>query len=127
MPDVKICNLDLIAPVQKRELILNGKTYEVEPLSVAKFIEFNQIRQKVGSGDSLEEGLKLMKEMIKAGIPSMTDQVMDAMSLAHLQLVVAFINDEIPDDVLNGKASEKNDKNEEEQEEGDKAENESGN
>ena len=37
MADVKVCNLDLIAPITKRELVLNGAKYAVEPLTVEKF------------------------------------------------------------------------------------------
>lgn len=125
MPDVKICNLDLIAPIQKRELVLGGKTYEVEPLSVQMYIEFTQLRQKIGNDSGIEEGVALTKKMIKSAIPSMTDDVIDRLTLAHLQLIVAFINDEIPDEVLSGEALKKNEK--EEEKEGATAENNQGN
>lgn len=125
MPDVKICNLDLIAPIQKRQLVLGGKTYGVEPLSVQMYIEFTQLRQKIGDDSGIEEGVALTKKMIKSAIPSMTDDVIDRLTLAHLQLIVAFINDEIPDEVLSGEALKKNEK--EEEKEGATAENNQGN
>lgn len=127
MADVKICNLDAIAPIQKRKLILNGQEYEVEPLSVKKFIEFAQIRQKINADASLNEGLDLAREMIKSAIPSMPPEVMDAMTIPHLQLIIAFINDEIPEDVLNGETSKKNNKKVKAKEEGANAEDKSGN
>lgn len=125
MADVKICNLDLIAPVQKRELILGGKTYQVEPLSVQMYIEFTQLRQKIDADSTIEEGLKMTREMIKAAVPEMTDEIIDKLSLPHLQLIVAFINDEIPEEVLSGEALKNNDKKEEK--EGATAETDSGN
>lgn len=125
MPDVKICNLDLIAPIQKRELVLGGATYEVEPLSVQMYIEFTQLRQKIGNDSGIEEGVALTKKMIKSAIPAMTDDIIDRLTLAHLQLIVAFINDEIPDEVLSGEALKKNEK--EEEKEGATAENNQGN
>lgn len=123
----KVCNLDLIAPVQKRELVINGKTFEVEPLSVQMFIEFNQMRQSLTDEKAgIEQGLLITKKMIKKAIPTMPEKLIDGMSINHLQLVVAFINDEIPDEVLKREAHEnKNDK--EEKEEGANAETESGN
>ena len=125
MADVKICNLDLIAPVQKRELILGGKTYQVEPLSVQMYIEFTQLRQKIDADSTIEEGLKMTREMIKAAVPEMTDEIIDKLSLPHLQLIVAFINDEIPEEVLSGEALKNNNKKEEK--EGATAETDSGN
>lgn len=127
MADVKICNLDAIAPIQKRKLILNGQEYEVEPLSVKKFIEFSQIRQKISAEPSIEEGLDLARGMIASAIPSMPSEVMDAMTINHLQLVIAFINDEIPEDVLKGQSPKNTKKKAKEEQEGDKAENKSGN
>ena len=125
MPDVKICNLDLIAPIQKRKLVLGGATYEVEPLSVQMYIEFTQLRQKIGNDSGIEEGVALTKKMIKSAIPAMTDDIIDRLTLAHLQLIVAFINDEIPDEVLSGESLKKNEK--EEEKEGATAENNQGN
>ena len=124
MPDVKICNLDLIAPIQKRKLVLGGVTYEVEPLSVQMYIEFTQLRQKIGSDSGIEEGVALTKKMIKSAIPAMTDDIIDRLTLAHLQLIVAFINDEIPDEVLSGEALKNQNK---EEKEGATAENKQGN
>ena len=128
MADIKICNLDLIAPVKKRELVIGGKTFAVEPLTVAKFIEMNQLRQSINDKSSLEEGLNLMKKMVRASVPEMTEEFMDTLPLGHLQLIVSFINDEIPDEVLNAKAQENKKKEEEkEEEEGSEAEDKSGN
>ena len=124
MSEVKICNLDLIAPIQKRELVLGGMTYEVEPLSVQMYIEFTQLRQKIGTDSGIEEGVALTKKMIKSAIPAMTDDIIDRLTLAHLQLIVAFINDEIPDEVLSGEALKNQNK---EEKEGATAENKQGN
>ncbi len=106
MAVTKICNLDLIAPVAPRQIVLSGVSYDVLPLSVAKFIEFGQMREKISASSSVEEGLKLTMALIKAAIPSLPDDVLNSMSLGHLQLVVAFINDEIPEEVLAGKPVE---------------------
>ena len=105
MAVTKICNLDLIAPVAPRQIVLSGVSYDVLPLSVAKFIEFGQMREKISASSSVEEGLKLTMALIKAAIPSLPDDVLNSMSLGHLQ-VVAFINDEIPEEVLAGKPVE---------------------
>ena len=125
MADVKICNLDLIAPVQKRELIIGGTHFEVEPLTVARFIEFMQVRQKIADDTSLEEGFKLMKEMVRSAIPSMSEELIESLPINQLQLVVSFINDEIPEEILSGEALKNNDKKEEK--EGATAETDSGN
>ena len=126
MAEMKICNLDLIAPVQKRQLVLNGNAYEVEPLTVQKFIEFTQLQQSIKAETSITEGLAIMKKIIHAAIPSMSEDIMDRMTVSHLQLVVAFIRDEIPDEILNGKSPKNSKKKAEKEEEGDKAEDKSG-
>lgn len=127
MANIKICNLDLIAPAPARELVLGGVTYKVEPLTVEKFVEFNQLRQSIGADSSLQEGLKVAKGIIKSSIPEMSEEIMDRMTIAQLQLVVAFINDEIPEDVLTGAQTPENNNKKEEKEEGAKAEDNSGN
>lgn len=101
MSNVKICNLDVIAPVQPRELVINGASYKVVPLTVGRFIELNQMRQNMGKTSTIEESLKEVMKLIKVGVPEISQEVLDSMSVAQLQLVLSFIYDEIPESVLN--------------------------
>lgn len=98
--NVKICNLDLIAPITKRELVIGGTSYEVEPLSVMKFIEFAKARQGLSASTSIEDAVKVMMELIVSAIPSMDKAVLEALPIMQLQTVLAFVADEIPDEAL---------------------------
>ena len=102
MENVKICNLDILAPVQKRQIILGGQTYPVETLTVNSFIEFNKARLDI-SKNSLEEGFKMAQALIKSMVPAISQEVLDALTPAQLSKLIAFIGDEIPDDEISGK------------------------
>ena len=105
--NVKVCNLDLIAPVHKRELVIGDKHYDVVPLTVQKFIEFTKAREGITASSSLEDGVKLMMKLIESAVPDLEEELLNAMTLNQLQTIVAFINDEIPDEVLTkGEAAE---------------------
>ncbi len=103
--NVKICNLDLIAPITKRELVINNVTYEVEPLSVLKFIEFAKARQGLSASTSIEDAVKVMMELIVSAIPSMDRKVLESLPIMQLQTVLAFVADEIPDEALKPKVA----------------------
>lgn len=103
--NVKICNLDLIAPITKRELVIGDKTYAVEPLSVMKFIEFAKARQGLSATTSIEDAVKVMMELIMGAIPTMEREVLEALPIIQLQTVLAFVADEIPDEALTPKVA----------------------
>lgn len=101
MSDLKICNLDVIAPIQPRQLVVGGKEYAVEPLTTARFVELNQSRQSLAKIDSIEESLKAMIVLIRKFIPKIPEKTLEMMSIQQLQLTLAFVADEIPESVLN--------------------------
>lgn len=107
MSNVKICNLDLIAPVQNRELRIAGQSYEVLPLSIERFIELQQLRQSVSVDDDVIVSIEKFKQAIKSSVPSIPDEILGAFTVEQLQVVVAFVFDEIPDSVLNPKPKKK--------------------
>lgn len=106
MENVKICNLDILAPVQKRQIILGGQSYPVETLTVNSFIEFNKARLDISKSNGLEEGFKMAQALIKSMVPTISQEVLDALTPAQLSKLIAFIGDEIPDDELSGKTTE---------------------
>ena len=101
--NVKICNLDLIAPITKRELVIGDKTYRVKPLSVKKFIELTKMRQSVTAETSLEDAVKMMIDMVSGMVVGLEREVIESLPFAQLQTIVAFINGEIPDEDLEPK------------------------
>lgn len=108
MSEVKICNLDVIAPVQKRELILGGKTFEVLPLSVERFIEITIKRREVMETNDLTKGFEITKEAIRLAIPSFDDEVFKLLSMEQMGLIMDFILDTLPEDKLVKEEAKKN-------------------
>ena len=100
MSEAKICNLDVIAPIQKRELILGGVSYEVLPLSVERFIEITMKRREMMEAKSLEKGFEVAKEAIRLAIPNFSDEVFALISMEQMGLIMDFILDTLPEDKL---------------------------
>ena len=92
MENVKICNLDILAPVQKRQIILGGQTYPVETLTVNSFIEFNKARLDI-SKNSLEEGFKMALDIIRLHLDGKTDQEIAAILCLRTDYVRQFLVD----------------------------------
>lgn len=115
MSDVKICNLDVIAPVQQRELVLNGKTFEIKPLSVQLYIKLKQYQVEMAKSTKFDEGYEISKKAIKAACPSFDDSLFDMLTMQQLSMIMAFIIDELPDEKLKAEAPEQatNDKKDE--------------
>lgn len=98
--NIKICNLDVIAPVAKRELVLNGKTYEVKPATVARFIELSQLKKKQQESKDIESAIEIARTIIKKWVPEIDDNMLEQITMEQMQLIFAFISDELPEDML---------------------------
>lgn len=107
MSNLKICNLDIIAPVQKRELVLSGKTYEVLPLSVERFIDLQMKRQEMVQSTDLAKTFDIAKSMIKVAIPTLEDGVFSLLTMEQMSYLTDFILDNLPDDKLVSESEKK--------------------
>lgn len=107
MSNLKICNLDIIAPVQKRELVLSGKTYEVLPLSVERFIDLQMKRQEMVQSTDLAKTFDIAKSMIKVAIPTLEDNVFSLLTMEQMSYLTDFILDNLPDDKLVSESEKK--------------------
>lgn len=107
MSNLKICNLDVIAPVQKRELVLSGKTYEVLPLSVERFIDLQTKRQEMVQSTDLAKTFEIAKSMIKVAIPTLEDNVFSLLTMEQMSYLTDFILDNLPDDKLVSESEKK--------------------
>lgn len=107
MSNLKICNLDIIAPVQKRELVLNGETYEVLPLSVERFIDLQMKRQEMVQSTDLAKTFDIAKSMIKVAIPTLEDNVFSLLTMEQMSYLTDFILDNLPDDKLVSESEKK--------------------
>lgn len=107
MSNLKICNLDVIAPVQKRELVLSGKTYEVLPLSVERFIDLQMKRQEMVQSTDLAKTFEIAKSMIKVAIPTLEDNVFSLLTMEQMSYLTDFILDNLPDDKLVSESEKK--------------------
>lgn len=101
MGNLKICNLEMVAPTLNRQLVVGDKTFEVKTMTVEDFIELNLLRQQIGEAD-MKEGLELMIKLVQYSVPGLPVEVVRNMSLAQLQIVIRFIFDELSDDELKG-------------------------
>ena len=101
---MKILNLDKLAKKEGRELVIFGKTYAVDGMTVANFIETTRAAEALAGETSLVKQVEATIEMISRSVPSIEKAELQKLELPQLQAIVAFIRG---DDVEGVESSEK--------------------
>ena len=95
---MKVLNLDQIEKAN-RTLVLNGKTYDVPPMSVENFITTTRKsaemskREDMTIADQIEETV----EMIARSIPTIDKKILTSISLEYLEKIMSFVRDDAPE------------------------------
>lgn len=97
----KLLNIDTIAPLADREIVLNGEHYKVKETSVQLFLEVAEFEKKNANIDSLQGQVQAMIDLIKKFIPDLPEEVLMRATLDQLGLMVRFIRNDVDDDELN--------------------------
>jgi len=88
---MKVLNLDKFAGVEKRQLVIAGKTFEVPPMNVDNFIKTTKAAEGLREVEDLSVQIEATIEMILRSVPGMAYDDLGGLELAQLQAIVAFI------------------------------------
>lgn len=97
----KVLNLDDVAAPPK-QFVYQGETHEVKQLSVAGYMEVTKIIEKVQEQAEAEtddnvmselEQFGMMKRVIQLTVPTMTDELINSMTLPQLMALSEFVKE----------------------------------
>jgi hypothetical protein len=88
---MKVLNLDKVAPMQQRKLVLAGVSHVVNEMTVANFIETTRVAEKMANETSVATQIEETVEMIIRTVPTATKEVLGTLSLEQLHVIAAFI------------------------------------
>lgn len=91
---MKVLNLDKLARKEGRELVIFGKTYPVDGMTVANFIETTRAAEALAGETSLVKQVEATIDMIARSVPSIDKSELAKLELAQLQAIVKFIRGE---------------------------------
>jgi hypothetical protein len=107
---MKILNLDKFASQEKRQLVIAGKSYPVDEMTVENFIETTRAAEKLAGEVSIATQVEATIDMICRSVPTVDRNVLGRMSLPALQTIVVFVRGddvegvEIVEEDIKGKA-----------------------
>lgn len=96
---MKILNLDKLAKKEGRELVVFGKTYAVDGMTVSNFIETTRVAELLAGETSLVKQVEATIDMISRSVPSIEKSELAKLELTQLQAIVKFIRGESVDGV----------------------------
>lgn len=89
---MKVLNLDKFAVKQEqRKLVIGGKEYVVEPMTVENFIITTKAAESMQDRASVSEQVEATIDMIARSVPTIDRAVLNGLSLEQLQAIVAFV------------------------------------
>lgn len=88
---MKVLNLDKLTKKEGRELVIFGKTYPVDGMTVANFIETTRVAEQLASEVSLVKQVEATIDMISRSVPSIDRADLAKLELEQLQAIVRFI------------------------------------
>lgn len=96
---MKVLNLDKLTKKEGRELVIFGKTYPVDGMTVANFIETTRVAEMLAGETSLVKQVEATIDMISRSVPSVDKAELAKLELEQLQAIVAFIRGDQVDGV----------------------------
>lgn len=88
---MKVLNLDKIGKKEQRTLNIGGTAYLVNEMTVANFIETTRAAEKITVETSLAEQIEATIAMILRSVPTISQEVLNVLTLEQLQTIVAFV------------------------------------
>lgn len=90
----KLLNIDTIAPLVKKEIILNRKKYAVKATSVQLFLEIAEFEKQTANIDTVQEQIGAMIALIRKFIPDISEEVLLQASAVQLGTIIRFIRND---------------------------------
>lgn len=103
---MKVLNLDKLDSKQVRQLVIGGKSYPVEEMTVGNFIETTRSAERVAEA-SIADQIEATVEMIQRSVPTLERSLLEKLSLEQLQTIVAFVRGDAVEGVEEEKAPAK--------------------
>ena len=108
---MKMLNLDkVITGAVVRELVLGGKSHPVHAMSVENFIMTSEAIDRVKDADLTEQVKETIKTICRS-VPSIDPAELGPLPIEKLQVVLAFVRGDEPEEIVgegaNGEASGK--------------------
>lgn len=91
---MKVLNIDSLTKTDGRELVLLGKTYVVEGMTVGNFIETTKAALALGEDATLVQQVEATVSMIARAVPGIDRAELARLSLEQLKAVVDFVQGE---------------------------------
>lgn len=95
----KILNLDgFAAKAEARKLIIGGKEYAVEDMTVENFIETTKAADRLTGETSVAVQVEATMDMIQRSVPTVERELLQRLTLEQLQAITAFVRGENVDE-----------------------------
>jgi hypothetical protein len=88
---MKVLNLDKLTKQEGRELVIFGKAYVVDGMTVGNFIETTRAAEALADETSLVKQVEATVDMIVRSVPSIDRAELGKLELEQLQAIVSFI------------------------------------
>lgn len=88
---MKVLNLDKFVGSEKRQLVIAGKTFPVDEMSVDNFIQTTKAAEALKDETDVSVQIEATIEMILRTVPTMVFADLAGLSLVQLQAIVAFV------------------------------------
>lgn len=88
---MKILNLDSLAKTEGRQLIIFGKAYDVQGMTVGNFVETTKAAELLVGEVSLAKQVEATIDLILRSVPTVERSELDKLELPQLQAIVQFI------------------------------------
>lgn len=102
----KVLNLDDLETSVAKQIVIDGKTYEMKPFTVESFIEqmkeVDELRKLKEDGAAAIESVKLVVRAIVRAFPGVEEARLMKMEVSHLEAIQAFIQSSAEEEVAAG-------------------------
>jgi hypothetical protein len=101
MSGPKVLNLDELETGNEKEIVLDGKTYKLQPFSVGDFID--QVKRlEAAENVSSSEAFELIVEMVSKAFPGLSEETIRGMSMERLNAIYDFVRATTEEEISEG-------------------------
>lgn len=91
-------NLDEVQPEIKKTIRLGGKTHEMRPISVRKFIKNIREAKKLDQVEDIDRVTEIMMDMICEVFPTLDKDTLESLNMQQLEAIMDFVR-AVPDEI----------------------------
>lgn len=95
----KLLNLDAMMPEESREVLMNGKVYQIKEMTVEDFMLMTQLAEKLQETTRVQDHINHTIELITQVCPGMPKDELNALSINKLSALAKFIRGDEPEEI----------------------------